>query len=106
MAGIFAVAIPLINLSQQLCPLFPPSHHTIVTLWIIVVIGGVISAFILYIFEYRNVKAGFVAWSALTDKESKVSTRSWRSLWWWVLISIAVLMLGLFAGVILNNNLS
>jgi hypothetical protein len=106
MAGIFAAAIPLINLSQQLCPLFPPSHHTIITLWFIVIMGGFVSAFLLYIFEYWNVRGGYLAWSALTDKESKVDTKSWRSLWWWVLISIAVLLLSLFAGVIINNNLS
>jgi hypothetical protein len=74
--------------------------------WSLVVMCGVVAAMLLYGFEYWSVKRGYLAWTALVEKDMKVTTQSWRQLWWVILIGIGMLILCLVAGVAINNSLS
>jgi phosphate/sulfate permease len=106
MGGIIALSLALVNISFRLCPVFPFSMNTVFIWWSIVVMGGVIAAILIYIFEYWSVKRGYIAWTALVEKDIKVNTQSWKQLWWVMLLCLAVLILCLAAGVALNNLMS
>jgi hypothetical protein len=106
MGGIIALSLALVNISFRLCPVFPFSMNTVFIWWSIVVMGGVIAAILIYIFEYWSVKRGYIAWTALVEKDIKVNTQSWKRLWWVMLLCLAVLILCLAAGVALNNLMS
>jgi hypothetical protein len=106
MAGIFVAGLASINLSIRLCSIFPFSGNAFLIWWSLVVMCGVVAAMLLYGFEYWSVKRGYLAWTALVEKDMKVTTQSWRQLWWVILISVVVLLLCLVAGVALNNSLS
>jgi len=106
MAGITSASIPLVNLSIQICPVFPFSINTVLTWWSLVVMGGFIAAILLFFYEYLAVKRGYIAWTALVEKETKVKTQSWKQLWWCILICIVVLILCLVTGIAVNNSLN
>jgi hypothetical protein len=106
MGGVIVLSLALVNRSFQLCQVFPFSMNSIVIWWSVVVIGGLVAAVLLLLFEYWSVKRGYVAWTALVEKEIKVTTQSWKQLWWVILVSVVVLVLCLAAGVALNNSLS
>jgi len=104
--GIIVAGLPLVNLSIQLCTVFPFSVNTVLVWWSVVVIGGIIAVILLFSFEYLSVKRGYLAWTALVEKETKVKTQSWKLLWWVILVCVVVLVLCLAAGVALNNYLN
>jgi hypothetical protein len=105
MAGIVVSGLTLINLSIRLCPVFPFSLNTVMIWWSVLVAGGFISAMLLAPYAYWSAKRGYVAWTALVEKDTKVTTQTWKQLWWVILVSVVVLLLCLLAGVALNNSI-
>jgi hypothetical protein len=95
LAGIFAIALPLVNQRLnmfQLLPLF-------LTCWAIVVLGAIAGGFLIFLYEHWAVKRSFQAWIILAGDAGEVITPSWRKLWWWILLSFVILFIGLIAGV-------
>jgi hypothetical protein len=105
LAGIIAVALPLINLSIKLCPVLPLSVWAVMTWWAITVLGALAGGILIFLYEHWAVKRGFQAWSILAGSIGQVNTPSWRKLWWWILVGLVVLFIGLIAGVTLNKML-
>jgi hypothetical protein len=54
---------------------------------------------LLLIYEIWAGRQGYVSWNIVVKDEGEVRTPSWRKLWWWILISLLVLILGLIAAV-------
>jgi hypothetical protein len=106
MGGITLAILPLVNLSIRECSIFPFSINTVLSFWPLMATGGMISAILLFFYEYVAVKNGFIAWTALLEKEIPIKTPSWKKLWWVILISLLVLFLGLLGGISFNNYLS
>jgi hypothetical protein len=106
MAGVNAVAAPLVNASLGTCSIFPSPGWAMGTLWAIVVLGALLGGLLLFIYEFWAVRRGFQAWSVLASREGQVLPPSWRMLWWWILLSYAALFGGLVASVILQQLLS
>ncbi len=101
LAGIVAIAIPLVSLSIRICSILPLTVWTAMVWWAIVVLGTLVGSLLLLMYEGWALKSGFQAWSVLARGEGEVRTPSWRTLWWWVPLSYAVLLGGLVAGAIL-----
>ena len=98
-AGITALATPLVNWLSQTCSMMEPSPWTLVSLWAAVIAGSVLGLLLLLLFESWAVRHGQRAWSALASGEGELNTPPWRKLWWWVLLSFPALV----AGVVVNN---
>jgi hypothetical protein len=100
-AGIVAVALPLVMLSIRACSILPVNVWTLMIWWEIVFLGAVPGVLLLWLYEAWAVKGGFQGWSVLAWGEGEVRTPSWRRLWWWILLSFAALLAGIVAGAIL-----
>jgi hypothetical protein len=101
LAGILAVAMLLISYSIQVCIIMPISLWTIGTWWSIFVAGAVCSALLfLFLYEYLSVKAGYHSWSESESGGRPSSLRPWSKSWLWILVSIAILLMGITAGVL------
>lgn len=105
MAGVIMLAMPLVNQSIKICPILPLRSWTLINWWFFVVMGAVTAGIILFIYEHWCVRRGFLAWSVLVEKDAKVTTQSWKQLWWWILISIAVMITGVLMGVLINRGI-
>ena len=99
MGGICITGMYLINVSLQFCPIMPFSAWTIIPFWIIGALGAVIGGLLISIYDRWAMKRGFRAWSVLATCEGEISTPSWRRLWWWILLSYAILFIGIASGV-------
>lgn len=100
LGGISVVAIPLINLSVRNCALQPAS---ILVWWAITVFGSLLGGGLIACYQRWTVGAGFQAWSVIVDGTGVVRTLTWRQLWWWILLSLVVLLCGVALGVVLNR---
>lgn len=101
LAGIFPVAMPLVNKSLTMSQLIPLSPWIVLTWWAIVVLSSILGGFLIFLYEHWAVKHGFQAWNILAGNEGEVITPVWGKIWWWILICILILFIGLFAGVML-----
>ena len=90
MAGIFALATPLANMSVQI----PLPLWTVVGWWAFAVAGALLAMLLLLLYESWAVRRGYRAWSVLASGDGEVTTPSWRKLWWWILLSYAALLGG------------
>lgn len=106
MAGVNAVAAPLVNKSSRTCSIFPSPGWTMGILWAIVVLGALVGGLLLFIYEFWAVRRGLHARNVLASREGQVLSPSWRMLWWWILLSYVALLGGLVGSVILQQLLS
>ncbi|HUV01686.1 MAG TPA: hypothetical protein VMW32_12045 [Bacteroidales bacterium] len=101
LSGIYAIALPLMNKSLAMSQIKPLSPWIVMTWWAIVVLGSLAGGLLVFLYERWAVKQGFQAWIILSGNEGEAVTPSWRRIWWWILISIMTLIIGLVTGVIL-----
>lgn len=93
-AGIFALAMPLVNWLSSTCSMMEPSPWTQVSLWAMTVAGALLGMLLVLLYEAWAMRHGHRAWSTLTSGEREVSCPGWRRLWWWILLSIAAPIVG------------
>jgi hypothetical protein len=103
LAGILVIALPTVNHSLQGMNLIPLSLWSVMAWWAIVMVGGLGGGILIFLFESWSVKKGFSAWVILSGEKGEVVTPSWGVLWWWILLSIAVLLAGLVITIKLLN---
>ncbi|MCX6300894.1 MAG: hypothetical protein NTW82_01810 [Bacteroidia bacterium] len=106
LAGINAIAMPLINQNLKICPIMPLSVWAVMTWLAITVLGGLAGGFLIFLYERWAVRHNFQAWSVLIGNEGQVNSPSWRALWWWILLSFVVLFIGFVAGVMIPQILA
>ena len=70
------------------------------------VIGALVAMLLLLLYEGWAVRHGFRAWSVVALGDGEVTSPAWRKLWWWVLLSFAVLLGGVLASAIIQRALS
>ena len=93
MAGIFAIALPLVNRSLQM----ETPDWTILAWLSYTVLGSVIAILLLISYEYWQVYRGYKVWTVIARVEDEVALTSSRKMWWWALLSPVVLIAGIFA---------
>jgi len=101
-AGIFALALPLVNMSIQL-PL-PP--WTVIFWWGLTVMCALAAMLLLFLFEVWDLHRGYRAWSILAGGDGEVTSAPGRKVWWWIPLSYVVLLGGLVGYVIIQQALS
>jgi hypothetical protein len=103
LACIMAVALPLVMISIRACPILPLTFWTLIIWWEIIALGAVPAVLLLWLHEGWALKRGLRSWSVAALGEGDVRTASWRSLWWWIPLSYAALLGGIFVGSILSR---
>jgi hypothetical protein len=106
LAGIHAIATPLINLSLRACSILPTPGWAVGILWAVVVGGALASGMLLFLYQLWVVKRGLSAWYVVAREEGVVRSGTWRTLWWWVLLSYLVLLGGVVASAVLQQLVS
>lgn len=101
LGGIIPVAMPLVNKSLNMILLRPLSPIAVTTWWAIVVLGALAGCLLIFLFERWETKRGFPSWTILANGDGELIIPSWRKLWWWILISVVILIIGLIIGVLL-----
>ena len=66
----------------------------------------VLVGLLLYLHHSWAVRRGLSAWRVVAGADDAVRSGSWRTLWWWVLLSYLALVGGVVASVILQQRLS
>jgi hypothetical protein len=102
-AGVLALAMPLVNWLSSTCSMMEISLWTVVSLWSVVVAGAVPGLLLILLYESWAVRRGFTAWSVLTSGEGEVSMPSWRKLWWWILLSFAAVIGGVVVNILIQS---
>jgi hypothetical protein len=98
-AGVTALATPLVDWLTSTCSMMNSSIWLVVSLWAVVVAGAVLGMLLVLLYEAWAVRHGQRAWSVLTSGDGAVSTPGWRRLWWWILLCIAAPI----GGVVVSN---
>ncbi len=103
LGGIIPVAMPLINKNLVGSLIVPLSPAAALSWWAFIATGAVAGGVLVSLYEYWAVKRNFVAWTVVATGEGEAVTPSWRKIWWWIPVSLVVLLLGLIAGIILSK---
>jgi hypothetical protein len=101
LAGIFPVAMVLTNKTLAMSQIKPLSPWIVMTWLAIIVAGSLIGGLFIFLYELWAIKRGYVAWNVFAGNEGEVKTPGWSKIWWWILVSIVLLFIGLIAGVTL-----
>lgn len=91
LAGVNVIAAPLISLSLTKCAVMPLQLSLLGTIWGIAVMGALAGGLLLCAYQVWAVRRGFNAWSTLAEGGVGFTTPTWGRLWWWVLLTVAVL---------------
>ncbi len=100
-AGIFALAIPLVNMSVQI----PLPFWTGVAWWAFTAMTALVAMLLLIPYERWSMRRGYHGWCILAWGEGEFVSAPWRKLWWWIVLSYGALLGGLAAGVILLQSM-
>lgn len=74
------------------------------TWWAIIAAGSLAGGLIMFFYEYWAVKRGYQAWIIYEGNTGEVITPKWGKIWWWILVSISLLLAGLIIAVKLLQN--
>jgi len=102
LAGIFPLAVPLMNMSIQL----PLPAWTVVFWWAFTVLSALAAMLLLLLYEGWSVRRGYQGWTSLARGDGQVTSAPWRKLWWWILLSYAALIGGVAGYVFIQQGLS
>ncbi len=103
LAGYFSLAMPLLNKSLNMSLLIPLSPYAVITWLVIVVHVSLPAGILILLYEQWAVRKGFKAWTIFSGMEEESPVPPAGKLWWWLLISFAVLIAGLIAGILLSK---
>ncbi len=101
LAGIFPVAMPLVNKSLMMSQIIPLSPWIVMTWWAITVLGALAGGLLVFLYDSWAVKREYQAWNIFAGNEGEVTTPEWSKVWWWLIISVLILFAGLVIGVML-----
>ncbi len=106
LGGIFPVSMVLVNRTITMSQLIPLSPWIVLTWLTIIIAGSLIGGIFVFFYEYWAVKRGYQAWNVFAGNEGEVTTPGWRKIWWWVIISVLVILAGLIIGVMLLKTIA
>jgi hypothetical protein len=103
LAGLTALALPLVSQSTRSCSVMPLSPWIVLTWWALVILSAPVGALLLFGFEFWAVRRGFRSWSSLATGEGEVAWAPWRKVWWWIPLSYAALVAGIVVNALLQR---
>jgi len=101
LGGIFPVSMVLVNKTIAMSQLMPLSPWIVMTWAAIIVAGSIIGGFFVYLYELWAISKGCQAWNVFAGNGGEVTTPKWGKIWWWIILSILILLAGLIIGVLL-----
>ena len=101
LGGTIPVAMPLVNKTINMSLLDPLSPIAVTGWWAMVVAGALAGGMLIFLFEIREAGRGFRSWNVLAKGEANLVVPPLRRLWWWIPVSLVVLIAGLALGVML-----
>jgi len=101
LGGIFPLAMPLVNKTIAMSQLMPLSPWIVMTWLTIIVAGSIIGGLFIFFYETWARKRDYRAWTVFAGYEGEVNTPELSKIWWWILISLLILVVGMVAGVLL-----
>lgn len=101
LGGIFSIAMPLVNKTLAMSQIIPLSPWIVMTWWAIILTGSVIGGIMVFFYELWAVKRSYQAWNVFIKGEGEVITPGWGKIWWWVMVSVMILIAGMVAGIVL-----
>jgi len=101
LAGIFPVAMPMENMSLAMSQIIPLSPWIVMTWWAITIAGSLTGGVFIFLYEHWAVKRGNQAWIIFAGNEGEVITPKWSKIWWWIFISLLILIAGFITGIML-----
>jgi hypothetical protein len=103
MGGMSIVIMPLVNLALSSCLNIPLPLSMAGIIWAIVALGTVPGGLLVWTYNWWQFRKGFRAWGCLVSDEIEFRTPDWRNLIWWIVLSIAALIIGMMAGMLINS---
>jgi hypothetical protein len=103
MAGLNAIATPLISvgLSNCMARRFPTA--TVGTLLAITALGTVAGGALVWVYNRWAVRRGYLAWSVLISADAESTFAGWRRLGWWIALSFLAQVGGIVVSVVLQG---
>jgi hypothetical protein len=105
-SGIFMVSIPFVNNKLTMSQIMPLSPWIVMTWWAVIVAGSIAGSLFIYFYELWSVRRGSAGWIVLTDNSDEVKSLKLRKIWWWIPVSLTVLITGMIIAVKLLQNTS
>ena len=103
MAGLNAIATPLISLGLSDCMVRPSPMATVGTLLAILALGTVAGGALVWVYNRWAVRRGYLAWSVLISADAESTFAGWRRLGWWIVLSFLAQVGGILVSVVLQG---
>lgn len=105
MAGLNAIATPLMSVSLSSRAVQTSPIATVGFLWMIAAVGALAGVGLVWIYKVWIVRRGCRSWSVLIWEAADVGFLGWRRLRWWIPLSFIVQIGGIVASVALQGML-
>ena len=99
LGGTIPIAMPLVNKTINMSLLNPLSPLAVTGWWAITALGALAGGLLIFIFELWEAKRGFRSWTVLAHGEGNMFIPPFRSILWWIPVSLVILIAGLALGV-------
>jgi hypothetical protein len=99
LGGIIPVAMPLVNKITTMSLLMPLSPLAVTGWWAMVVAGSLAGGLLIFLYDLWAAKRGFRSWTVPAGGEGQLIIPPFRRLWWWIPVSLVILIAGLALGV-------
>ncbi|MCU0459871.1 MAG: hypothetical protein MUE37_12380 [Bacteroidales bacterium] len=101
LGGMIPVAMPLVNNTLNMSLIIPLSPLAITGWWAMVVAGALAGGLLIFLFGLWEARGGFRSWTVIAQGEGDLVLPPFRRLWWWIPVSLVILIAGLASGVVL-----
>jgi len=99
MAGIIAVAMPIVNKSLQI----PLPFWLAISWFVFSGLGAIVGMLLLSLYHAWGTKHGYLAWSSFSYRDEDVTSVTWKKGWWWIPLSYVFLFGGIAVFIILQQ---
>ncbi len=99
LGGTIPIAMPLVNNTINMSLLDPLSPLAVTGWWAMVALGALAGGILIFLFELWESKRGFRSWTVLAQDEGDLVIPPFRRIWWWIPVSLVILIAGLIMAV-------
>jgi len=104
LGGTIPVAMPLVNKTINMSLLIPLSPLAVTGWWAMVALSALVGGLLVFLFELWEAKRGFRSWTVPAGGDGQLIIPPFRRLWWWIPVSLVILIAGLTIGVMMLNS--
>lgn len=101
LGGMIPLAMPLVNKTINMSLLNPLSPLAVTGWWAMVALSALAGGVLIFLYELWEAKSGFRSWTVIAQGEGEMVIPKFSRLWWWLPVSLVILIAGLVMGVML-----